>query len=110
VGDSWRKPRGLDNKIRLEKKGYPPKVKIGYRGPKRVRNLHPSGFEEVLIHSPDELVGLDPKKHAVRIAASVGLRKRLMIVQRATELGLRVLNPGKNVLEVLEAERKGETI
>ncbi|RLF23656.1 MAG: 50S ribosomal protein L32e [Thermoprotei archaeon] len=93
VSEGWRKPRGLDNKIRLEIKGYPAKVKIGYRGPKEVRGLHPSGFEEVIVHNPDELIGLDPRRHAVRIAASVSRKKRAEIVKRAMELGLKVLNP-----------------
>ncbi len=102
VQGSWRKPRGLDNKIRLEIKGYPPKVKIGYRAPKLVRGVHPSGFKEVIVHSPEELEGLNPRVYAVRIAASVGLRKRLTIIRRATELGLVVLNPGKRALEAIK--------
>ena len=95
LDDSWRNPaHSLDNKIRLQKKGYPPKVKIGYRGPKAVRGLHPSGFVEVLVSNPAQLEGLDPRVHAVRIAATVGRRKRGEIIKRARELGLRVLNLG----------------
>ena len=95
LDDSWRSPRrSLDNKIRLEKKGFPPRVKIGYRGPKAVRGLHPSGKLEVLIHNPQELEGLDPQYHVVRIAATVGARKRGEIIKKASELGLKVVNAG----------------
>ena len=55
LGPSWRKPRGTDSKMRLEKRGWPKIVKTGYRGPKAVRGLHPSGFNDILIHNEQEL-------------------------------------------------------
>ncbi len=91
----WRSPnRSLDNKIRLEKKGYPAKVKVGYRGPKAVREMHPSGFREVLVYNTSQLEGLDPSKYAIRISSTVGRRKRGEIIKKAMELGLRILNLG----------------
>lgn len=88
----WRKPKGIDNKMRLRLKGYPPIVEVGYRGPAAVRGLHPTGLEPVLVHNEKELEGLDPTKHIVVIASSVGLKKRLKILEKAHQLGLRVAN------------------
>ncbi|HIP85900.1 MAG TPA: 50S ribosomal protein L32e [Pyrodictium sp.] len=88
----WRKPKGIDNKMRLRLKGYPPIVEVGYRGPAAVRGLHPTGLEPVLVHSEKELEGLDPSKHIVVIASTVGLKKRLKILEKARQLGLRVAN------------------
>ncbi len=93
LSESWRRPKGLDNKIRLQRKGFPPKVKAGYRKPRIVRNMHPSGFWPVIVHNVEELNGLDPAKEAVVIAASVGERKRREILAKAEEIGLKVLNP-----------------
>ena len=90
---NWRRPRGKDSKMRLQIKGWPPLVKVGYRTPRAYRNLHPSGFKEVLVYRPEDLQGLDPEIHAVRIAGSVGMRKRLLIVEEAEKLGIKVLNP-----------------
>jgi len=90
--ESWRKPRGIDNKIKWCRKGYPPLVRIGYRNPKAVRGLHPSGLIEVLVHRPEVLEGLNPKVHCVRIAHTVGRKKRLQIIEKAKSMGLRVLN------------------
>lgn len=93
LDDSWRSPRhSLDNKIRLQRKGFPPIVKVGYRGPALARGLHPSGFEEVLVYNVRDLEAVDPKRQAVRIASTVGRRKRAEILKRAKELGITVLN------------------
>ena len=93
LGDSWRRPKGKHSKMR-EHKGYrPPVVDSGYRGPKKVRGLHPSGFKEVLVHNAKELEGIDPEREAIRIASRVGVKKRTEIEKKAEELGIRVLNP-----------------
>jgi large subunit ribosomal protein L32e len=94
VDESWRKPRGIDSKMRKEVKGWPAKVKVGYRGPKAARGLHPSAYKEVLVYNVDDLSGINPKVEAVRIAHTVGARKRAEILSRARELGIHVLNPG----------------
>jgi len=95
LDDSWRNPkRSLDNKIGKECKGFPPRVKVGYRGPKAVRYLHPSGKIEVLVSNPSQLEGLDPNMHVVRVASTVGAKKRGEILKRARELRLKVVNAG----------------
>ncbi len=92
LGESWRRPKGIHSKMKRCLKRRAPAVDIGFRGPASVRNLHPSGFEEVLIHNADGLEGIDPKVQAVRIGGTVGTKKRLAIQARADELGIRVLN------------------
>jgi len=95
---SWRSPRrSLDNKIRLQKKGYPALVKIGYRNPKLVRGLHPSGFIEVLVTSVKDLDDIDPEIQAVRVSSNVGRRKRAEIIKKAEELGIKILNISQGV-------------
>ncbi|MCS7142603.1 MAG: 50S ribosomal protein L32e [Aigarchaeota archaeon] len=97
IDERWRRARGKDSKVRLQVKGWPPLVKVGYRSPRAFRCLHPSGFREVLVHNPTELRGLDPAIHAVRIASSVGRAKRIKIYDAAVAAGLRVLNPPRGV-------------
>ena len=91
----WRRSRGNLAKQRRGKKHVPKRVKVGFRGPKEVRGLHPSGFEEVLVHNADGLEGIDPDTQAARIASGVGKRKRQTILDKADEAGIRVLNPGR---------------
>ncbi|MFN4133111.1 MAG: 50S ribosomal protein L32e [Candidatus Hadarchaeales archaeon] len=95
VGEKWRKPRGIDSKMRIRKKGKPPLVSVGYRSPKATRNLHPSGAVEILVKNMKDLEKADPAKNVVRIASGIGLRLKLQIVKRAAEKGIRVLNPPK---------------
>lgn len=92
VKENWRRPRGIDSKMRLKKKGKPPLVSIGYRGPRAVRGLHPTGFKEILVYNVKDLEKIDPKREAARIAGSVGRKKRMEIIEKADELGIVVLN------------------
>ena len=89
---SWRKPMGMRSSMRLNRKYRPPMARIGYRKISSARDLHPSGFQEVMVHKASDLEGLDPERQAVRIGATVGNRKRIHIHERANDLGLRVLN------------------
>ena len=92
LGESWRRPKGIHSKMRRNLKRRPPVVDIGFRGPAEVRGFHPSGFEEVMVYNVDGLEGIDPKSQAVRIGGTVGTKKRIVIQERADELGIRVLN------------------
>ncbi len=93
LGDAWRKPKGKHSKLREHRKYRPPVVDSGFRGPRAVRYLHPSGYRDVLVHNEKELEKLDPSMDAIRIGASVGMRKREIIEKRAMELGFKILNP-----------------
>jgi len=70
----------------------PPVVSIGFRGPKAVRDFHPSGFQEVMVYNASQVEKVDPKVQAIRIGGTVGGKKRMAITEKADELGIRVLN------------------
>ena len=107
LSESWRRPRGLDNKMRRKIKGWPPTVNVGYRGPKATRGLHPSGYKEVLVYNTEELKKIDPKTQAVRIAHTVGKRKRAKILVEARKRKITVLNL-KEAKEVVEEKELTE--
>ena len=106
VSSSWRRPRGIDSKMRLKKKGWPKSVDVGYRSPKMVRGFHPLGFEEKLVHTIKELENIKPKQ-IVRIGHTVGLAKKSKIAEKAKELGLYVVNV--HGVDVGESEKSKKT-
>jgi large subunit ribosomal protein L32e len=95
LAENWRKPKGKDNKMRKQFSGVPPIVKIGYRGPKKARGLHPSGYIDHIVFNVNDLNKLDVTKDAARLAHTVGTRKRKEILAKASSLGIKVLNAGK---------------
>jgi large subunit ribosomal protein L32e len=92
IPKNWRRPDGISSKMRINLKYRPSKVRVGFRGPKDVRGLHSSGFEEIIIFNVNELEQINPKTQAARIGGSVGTKKRIEIEKKADELEVRILN------------------
>ena len=88
----WRKPHGMDNKQRRNFKYRGSLVRIGHGKVNMASDLHPSGFEEVMVHNTADLDQIDAETQAARVGSTVGGRKRELIHSRADELGIRVLN------------------
>jgi large subunit ribosomal protein L32e len=97
VDERWRRPKGIDNKMAESKRGWPAVVKIGYSTPRLLRGMHIDGKENVreeyLVHNLSDLELVLPHKHVVRIASTVGRRKKEEILQQARSWGLTIINP-----------------
>src|SRR5215208_1254550 len=76
------------------------------RTTRSARGLHPSGYRDNVIHNMAELSKLDPKSDAARIGHTVGNKKRIEIISKAAELGIKVLNPGKLIPKMQEEKEK----
>ncbi|MCW4032343.1 MAG: 50S ribosomal protein L32e [Candidatus Bathyarchaeota archaeon] len=109
IKSSWRRPPGVTSCMRLQRRGWPRLNSASFGIPKILRNIHPSGLREILVHRPEDLEGADPKKQAVRIAACVGERKRMIIIEKADTMDLKILNP-RLMEEKEEIPETGESI
>ncbi len=90
IKPAWRKPRGIDNKLRIKEGGYGFLPKIGFRTAKSDRGLHPNGLKEVLVRSLRDMASL--KGVAVRFSATLGRKKKAVLVAEAKKMQLRILN------------------
>ena len=92
IKDSWRKPRGRRNKVRLKLKGRQPMVETGYGSPRAVRGLLRNGLRPVLVHNVEELMKINKEEECAIIAGTVGKKKRLQIIKKAQEMGIVIAN------------------
>ena len=106
----WRKQRGIDNKTRRKTKTGVVSPEPGFRGPRAVRGLHPSGLEDIIVMHKKDIDKLDPKVHAVRLYTRLGARKRIDVIDYAQEKGFRILNLGISKDDLLEFEEADEEI
>lgn len=95
VGESWRKPKGIDSCVRRRFRGTISMPKIGYGSNKKTRFLSPSGHKTFLVSNTSDLdlLLLHTKTYAAEIAHNVSSKKRIDIVEKAKTLGLKVTNP-----------------
>ncbi|MEM4637588.1 MAG: 50S ribosomal protein L32e [Candidatus Woesearchaeota archaeon] len=90
LSKKWKRPTGLQSKMRHQFKGYRRRVKQGWRSPVEVRGYHGKGLEFVIINNVSELNKVKDK--AIILSSTLGLRKKIQILEKAKELGLTVIN------------------
>ena len=97
---TWRRPRGMHNKMRLGLRGKRVGPAVGYKSPTEVRGLERSGVKAVVVHNIEDLGALK-KNEGVLLSSSLGLRKRAEIIKKILEKKLLLLNL-KNPQEFLQ--------
>ena len=104
VKNSWRKSRGIDSQTRKKEKSGVKSPSIGYRSPKKVRGIHPSGYKEVMVFNVNDLKGLNNKKHALKLSGRLGAKKRIALIDYAQNRGFKILNIGISQAELESLE------
>lgn len=93
---TWRKPTGRHNKMRLKRKGYPKTVSIGYKKPFATK-------QTVTVNNVKDLQGTYGKETVFRIG-KVGTKKRIELVKAAKEK--KIILQGIKEKKVLAKEKK----
>ncbi|KAI8093028.1 50S ribosomal protein L32 [Halteromyces radiatus] len=96
VGESWRKPKGIDSCVRRRFKGQAPMPKIGYGSAKKTRHMMPNGFRKFAVSNVRELelLLMHNRSYAAEIAHNVSSKNRITILERAAQLNVKVINAG----------------
>ncbi|KAJ1915046.1 60S ribosomal protein L32 [Mycoemilia scoparia] len=99
VGESWRKPRGIDSRTRRRFKGTRPQPKIGFGTNKVYRGHLPNGFRKYSVQNVNDLETIKMLNHTycAEIAHSVSAKNRIAIVERANQLSIKVVNGAARV-------------
>lgn len=94
VKESWRKPRGIDCRVRRKFKGNIRMPTVGSGTDKKTRHRLPNGFYRFLVSNVKdlELLMMQNRTYAAEIAHNVSTRKRKAIVERATHLNIALTN------------------
>jgi len=90
----WRKPKGIDNRVRRKFQGTTVMPNIGYGSNKKTKHMLPNGFYKFTASNVKdlEMLIMHNTKFAVEVAHNVSGRNRRAIVERAAQLGLFVTN------------------
>jgi len=89
----WRRPRGVHSKLKVKEKSKGSLPNVGYGAPRKMRGLHPSGLREVMIYNLNDLEKINKEKEAGRLSSGIGQKKKKIIIERAKQLKIRILNP-----------------
>eukprot|EP01134_Creolimax_fragrantissima_P006279 CFRG6279T1 len=99
VDESWRKPRGIDSRVRRRAKGTVRMVSIGYGSNKKTRHMLRDGFKKFLISNLGdvELLMMHNKVYCGEIAHNVSSQLRKRILERASQLDIKLTNGAAKV-------------
>ena len=87
----WRFPRGLHSKMRNAFRGNPIMPSIGWGSPRDARGLLRDGSKGILVENLKQVEKLNKDEVAI-LAANVGLKKRVLLLSKLKEKGIRVYN------------------
>merc|ERR1712154_478021 len=95
VKSNWRKPKGIDNRVRRRFKGQYLMPNIGYGSAAATRHMMPDGFHKFVVRNVKELevLMMQNRRFSAEIAHAVSSRKRKLIIERAAQLSIKVTNP-----------------
>jgi len=89
----WRKPKGRDNKMRLQMKGYPDSPSIGWRKSGSISGKI-DGLTPKVVNNLKELQSINNKTYSVILSSKVGAKKKIDLIKKAEEMKIKIINLG----------------
>ena len=96
---SWRRPHGIDCRVRRQFRSNKPLVKVGYKNALATQHVMANGFKKFLIRNVAdvELLLMNNREYCGELAHNLNATSRKLIVKRAAELNVRLTNANGKV-------------
>ncbi len=106
----WKRPKGLQNKMRERRKGNPKYIEPGYGSPAAVRGFTHEGLVPFVVRKVSDLESAK-EGYGIIIARVVGMKRRLEILKAASLKKLKVINVNadeiaKKASEIMASRKK----
>jgi len=88
----WKRPKGLQSKMRLNHAGQPANVSQGWRSPRSIRGFSSEGLQKIRVHNVADLQKIDAKTQGALIASNVSIKNKEKIYAECDKLKITVLN------------------
>ena len=102
--EKWRRPKGMGNKDRRNRKGHIGMLKVGYGSPNEVKGANRSGMFEVIVCNVKDLDLVDTKTQVAVISRTVGAKKKVEILKAAMSKKIVVSNVKDSAAKISEIE------
>ncbi|PIO76538.1 ribosomal protein L32 [Teladorsagia circumcincta] len=91
---NWRKPKGIDNRVRRRFRGMRAMPTIGFGSDRRTRFVLPCGYKKVLVRNVKDLdmLLMQSFRYIGEVAHTVSAQSRKAIVERAAQLNIKLTN------------------
>jgi large subunit ribosomal protein L32e len=87
----WRKPKGIDSKMRRSLKGYRRLARVGFGANKKIYGLNKQGLYEVLVNNMKDIEKIG-KDQIILLSSVLGLKKKIEILKKIKEKKMKVSN------------------
>jgi len=105
----WRAPKGLHSKMKDSRRGYRYKLQGGYQSPAAVRGMNKHGLVPTLVTTVKQLDTMDPKVQSVIVAAGLGGRKKIIVLEAAAAKKFMVANKSPDAAEKMKSAWEAKT-
>lgn len=107
---NWRRPRGIDCRVRRRYRGVLRTPKSGYGSNAKTRHLLPSYKLKFTVNNMKELecLMMNSEKYCAEIGKNVGAVLRIKMLKRAKELNVGITNKKSSKIVKLEQKQKSK--
>ncbi|MDD5253607.1 MAG: eL32 family ribosomal protein [Candidatus Nanoarchaeia archaeon] len=97
---NWRKPKGLDSKMRRGLRGYRRSARIGFSTPRKTYGLNKDGLKGIVVKNLRDLESIK-ENNIIILSSTIGSKNRIEILKKIKEKNLKISNI-KNVDDYIQ--------